>query len=165
VIVLALAAALAAPWAGPAAAAPADHLTARSSYLERCGGCHGVDGRAFAPTVPDLRGRAGWFLCDPAGRDYVARLPNIVFSHLTDGELADLLNYVVFDLGGDSAPKGAHPYGASEVARTRRNPLSIPDLEAYRAGVVQGLIARCGAPAGLATDYAPILGPRDHGTP
>jgi mono/diheme cytochrome c family protein len=164
VTTLALAAGLAALWAGAPASAPADHLTARSSYLERCGGCHGVDGRAFAATVPDLRGRAGWFLCDAAGRDYVARLPNIVFSHLADAELADMLNYVVFDLGGASAPKGARPYSAAEVSRTRREPLSIPDLESYRAKVVQGLIARCGAPAGLATDYAPALGPKDRET-
>lgn len=156
---LVLAAALAALWGSAPAVAPADHLTAKSNYLERCGGCHGVQGRAFAATVPDLRGRAGWFLCDAAGRDYVARLPNIVFSHLTDADLADLLNYVVFDLGGQSAPRGAKRYTPAEVARTRREALSIPDLEAYRTQVVKVLIARCGAPQGLATDYAPALGP------
>jgi mono/diheme cytochrome c family protein len=152
---------MAALWAGAPAAAPADHLTAKSNYLERCGGCHGVQGRAFAATVPDLRDRAGWFLCDPVGRDYVARLPNIVFSHLTDADMADMLNYVVFDLGGTSAPKGASPYTAAEVARTRREPLSTTDLETYRTGVVKVLISRCGAPQGLATDYAPVRGPRN----
>jgi len=108
----------------PAARAQApEHLTPRSAYLARCGGCHGIDGRAFAATVPDLKGKAGYFLCDPAGRDYIARLPNIVFSRLTDAELADLLNYVAFDLGGESAPKGARPYSAAEAARARREPL------------------------------------------
>jgi len=149
----------------PAARAQApEHLTPRSAYLARCGGCHGIDGRAFAATVPDLKGKAGYFLCDPAGRDYIARLPNIVFSRLTDAELADLLNYVAFDLGGESAPKGARPYSAAEAARARREPLSIPDLETYRMKVVRTLISHCGAPASLTTDYAPILGPRDAGT-
>jgi cytochrome c553 len=159
VSVLALAAGLVALSTGAPAPAPADHLTAKSNYLERCGGCHGVQGRAFAATVPDLRDRAGWFLCDAAGRDYLSRLPNIVFSHLTDADLAALLNYVVFDLGGASAPKGAKPYTAVEMARARREALSIPDLESYRSQVVKVLVARCGAPEALATDYAPVLGP------
>lgn len=157
---LALVAGLLALSTGAPAVAPADHLSAKSNYLERCGGCHGVQGRAFAATVPDLRGRAGWFLCDAAGRGYVARLPNIVFSHLTDADLAALLNYVVFDLGEGSTPRGAKAYTAAEMARMRREPLSTTDLEAYRNGVVKTLIARCGAPEGLATDYAPIPGPR-----
>jgi hypothetical protein len=147
--------------AAPAAAAQdaPQHMTARSTYLERCGGCHGVDGRAFAATVPDLRGKVGYFLCEPAGRDYIARLPNIVFSKITDAELADLMNYVVFGLGGGSAPRGSRPYDVSEIARDRRNALSIPDLEAYRLKIVQGLVARCGAPVSLIRDYAPVLGP------
>ncbi|HEY1927040.1 MAG TPA: hypothetical protein VGG92_06220 [Caulobacteraceae bacterium] len=158
--VLALAAGLAALSTAAPAAPPADHLTAKSNYLERCGGCHGVQGRAFAATVPDLRDRAGWFLCDAAGRDYVSRLPNIVFSRLTDADLADMLNYVVFDLGGASTPKGARPYTAVEMAHARREPLSTTDLETYRTEVVKVLIARCGAPQGLASDYAPALGPK-----
>ena len=162
--VLALVAGMAVLSTGAAAAPPADHMTARSNYLERCGGCHGVQGRAFAPTVPDLRDRAGWFLCDAAGRDYVARLPNIVFSRLTDVDLAEMLNYVVFDLGGASAPKTARRYTASEVAATRREPLSTTDLETYRTQVVKTLIARCGAPEALATDYAPKLSPNESGS-
>jgi len=161
VSLLALLMGMAALSTGAPAAPPADHLTPRSNYLERCGGCHGVQGRAFAPTVPDLRDRAGWFLCDATGRDYVARLPNIVFSHLTDADLAGMLNYVAFDLGGTSAPKGAKRYTAAEVAVSRREPLSTTDLESYRTQVVKTLIARCGAPEALASDYAPKLGPKE----
>jgi mono/diheme cytochrome c family protein len=163
--VLAVAVGLAALWIAAPAAVPADHLTAKSNYLERCGGCHGVQGRAFAVTVPDLRDRAGWFLCDAAGRDYVSRLPNIVFSRLTDADLAAMLNYVVFDLGGSSAPKGAKPFTPAEMAHARREPLSIPDLETYRNQVVKILVARCGAPEALATDYAPVVGPRGGAAP
>jgi hypothetical protein len=153
----------AAAWAWPQAAP--EHMSPRATYLERCGGCHGVDGRAFAATVPDLKGKVGYFLCAPAGRDYVGRLPNIVFSRITDGELAALLNYVVFDLGGESVPKGARAFTPAEAGRLRRRPLSIPDLEGYRARVVLGIVSRCGAPSSLASDYAPILGPREGGSP
>jgi hypothetical protein len=136
-----------------------EHMSPRSNYLERCGGCHGVDGRAFAPTVPDLKDKVGWFLCDPAGRDYVSRLPNIVFSHLTDDELAAMMNYALFDLGGSSTPKSAKPFTGREMGEVRRRPWTVTDLEAHRAQVVRTLVAHCGAPDALATDYAIASGP------
>ncbi len=139
---------------GPARAQHPEHMSARSNYLERCGGCHGVDGRAFSATVPDLKDKVGWFLCDPAGRDYVSRLPNIVFSQLTDAELAALMNYAVRDMGAASTPRAAEPFSAAEMAQARRRPWSLTDLEGHRAQVVQALIARCGAPEGLESDYA-----------
>lgn len=150
----ALAAAAALGSAPPAASGyTPEHLSPRSAYLERCGGCHGVDGLGHTALVPDLKGKAGYFLCNSQGRDYVSRLPNIVFSRLTDAELAALLNYVAFDLGAPSAPPHARPFTAGELAGARRKALTIPDLEAYRGRVVAGLIAGCGAPASLSTDY------------
>jgi mono/diheme cytochrome c family protein len=136
-----------------AAAYTPEHLTARGTYLERCAGCHGGDGLGHTSLVPDLKGRAGYFLCDAQGRDYMSRLPNIVFSRITDAEMAALMNYVAFDIGAPSAPPRARRFTAAELARARRRALTIPDLEAYRAAVVGRLIARCGAPPGLLTDY------------
>jgi mono/diheme cytochrome c family protein len=133
-----------------------EHLTARGAYLERCAGCHGGDGLGHTSLIPDLKGRAGYFLCSAESRDYMSRLPNIVFSRITDAEMAALLNYVTFDLGAKSAPAGARPFSAGELAAARREPLTIPDLEAYRAQVIDRLIARCGAPASLRSDYATV---------
>ncbi len=130
-----------------------EHLSPRGAYLERCAGCHGGDGLGHTSLIPDLKGRAGYFLCDAKGRDYVSRLPNIVFSRISDAEMAALLNYVTFDLGAPSTPPHAHPFTARELAASRRRALTIPDLEAYRVSVVDGLISRCGAPADLRTDY------------
>jgi len=140
---------------GPRAASAytPEHLAPRAAYLERCGGCHGVDGLGHTALVPDLKGKAGYFLCDAEGRDYVSRLPNIVFSRISDAEMAALLNYVTFDLGAPSTPLHARPFTAAELAHGRRNALTIPDLEAYRGRVVDRLIAKCGAPTSLRTDY------------
>ncbi len=139
--------------AAPSRAYTPEHMTARSTYLERCGGCHGVDGRSLTVLIPDLKDKAGYFLCDGEARDYVSRLPNIVFSRITDREMADLMNYVSFDLGGVSATRHAPAFTAAELARARKRALSIPDLEAYRAKIVDRVIAKCGAPTALRSEY------------
>lgn len=133
-------------------------ISPKANYIERCGGCHGVDGRSVAELVPDLKHTAGYFLCDEEARAYVARLPNVAFSQISDADLAAMLNYVVFDLGAKEgqSPEGgslARPYTATEVGRLRRDALTIPDLKAYRLRIVGRLIARCAAPDRLLTDY------------
>ena len=45
--------------------------------------------------------------CTKDGRDYLIRLPNVAYSAIADNqELAEMMNFVVFGLGGGaSAPK------------------------------------------------------------
>jgi hypothetical protein len=134
----------------PALAQPQTALgPAQSYYLEGCGGCHGVEGRSFAPRVPDLAGHAGYFLCTPAGRDYLVQLPNVAYTHTDSKKLADVMNFVVFDLGHGSAPPAAKPYTASEVAALRAKPISSSDLVALRAEIVSQIVARCPKAADL----------------
>ena len=140
--------------------APPAHMSPRATYLGRCGGCHGVDGHSADGLVPDLKNTAGYFLCDDATRGYAARLPNVAFSQISDADMAAMLNYVMFDLGGKSAPATARPYTAAEVSRTRRQPLTITGLKAYRRAVVAEAIARCQAPDHLRTEYdSPVTAP------
>jgi len=140
--------------------APPAHMSPRATYLGRCGGCHGVDGHSADGLVPDLKDSAGYFLCDDATRAYAARLPNVAFSQISDADLAAMLNYVMFDLGGKSAPAGAQAYTADEMGRLRRQPLTIPDLKAYRRAVVAEAITRCRAPDHLRTEYDSPAAPR-----
>ena len=149
----ALAAAILAVSAATGRAAAPEHLPPKAAYLERCGGCHGVDGLSAQGLVPTLKGSAGYFLCDERTRSYVESLPNVAFAQISDDELAGLLNYVAYSIGGRSAPTAAQPFTADEVGRFRRRPLTIPNLTAFRRKVVSHLIARCGAPARLMTDY------------
>jgi mono/diheme cytochrome c family protein len=132
------------------AAESMDRLTGpRGDYLLQCGGCHGLDGVSNARFVPSLKDLAGYYLLLPEGRTYLPRLPNIAFSTLSDQRLAAVLNYVVFEIGGDSAPKGAKPYGAAEVGMWRKRPLTEVVLSQYRQQLVESLISQHQAPAAL----------------
>ncbi len=134
----------------PPAAMISDPALARSDYIENCGGCHGVEGRSAPAQLPELRGRVGYFMCTPEARAYLIRLPNIAHSRITDNQqLADLVNFVIFDLGGTSAPPGSKPFTAAEVAHERQFALSSVSLKAERARHVESAIRKCRAPASL----------------
>ena len=118
-------------------------------YILACAGCHGVQGLSNPNLVPSLQGLVGYFLALPEGRAYLPRLPNIAFSTLSDERLAAVLNYMVFELGGPSAPVGARPYVAGEVGVLRKRPLTEVTLSAYRRQLVETLILRYQAPVTL----------------
>jgi mono/diheme cytochrome c family protein len=122
---------------------------ARGDYLLNCGGCHGFGGISNARLVPSLKDLVGYYLRTPEGRAYLPRLPNVAFSTLSDQKLAAVLNYVVFEIGGNSAPAGAKPYGAGEVGRWRKQPLTEVVLSQYRLQLVETLINEHQAPAEL----------------
>lgn len=132
--------------------AQAQPRSAKSQFLERCGGCHGLEGESVAALVPSLKGQVGYFMCTPEGRAYLGRLPNVAFSQVPDAELAEILNYVVFTVGGSSAPSHAKPYTAAEAGRLRKAPLTATDLVEQRTRIVEDVIAQCGAPDSL-RDY------------
>ncbi len=85
----------------------------------------------------------GRFLCSKAGREYIVRLPNVAFAAVDDRTLAELLNFMVFRLGGASTPPGARPYTASEVGRLRREPLKNQSLEKLRGAVLADAAIAC----------------------
>lgn len=112
-------------------------------YLESCGGCHGLDGGSAPSDIPVLKGQVGLFLCTTAGRRYIIQLPNVAFANMDDQSLADAMNFVAFDLGGDSAPARAKPYTAREVGGLRRIPLKNMRVTALREKIVADAMARC----------------------
>jgi hypothetical protein len=126
----------------------------QSNYVEHCGGCHGIQGDAAPANLPTLRGRVGWFMCTPEARAYLMRLPNVARSRITDDQdLAELLNFMVFGLGGSSVPKAAKPFTGDEVARERPNAYDSVSLIETRAKIVESVIKRCGAPKSLRLLY------------
>jgi hypothetical protein len=135
-------------------AAITDPVLARSDYVENCGGCHGVQGVSAPAKLPQLRDRVGYFMCTPEARAYLIRLPNVAHSRITDNQqLADLVNFVVFGLGGASTPPDARPFNAEEVAHERQFALSSTSLKAERARHVEAAIRKCHAPASLRALY------------
>jgi hypothetical protein len=128
------------------------------TYLERCGGCHGIQGSSAPSEVPSLRGQVGYFLCTPETRAYLIRLPSVATAPLSDRELANLMNFVVFDLGGAAGgPRDYDKFTDSEVRDLRKRPLKDINLTRYRAGLVERLIDNCGAPASL-RQYSALQG-------
>ena len=117
---------------------PLPALTApQSDYVEHCSGCHGMQGNSAPAEIPVLRDRVGYFMCTKEGREYLIRLPNVAYSAISDNQqLADMMNFVVFGLGGSSAPRDARPVTAAEVARLRTRALATQSLIAVRAEVV-----------------------------
>jgi len=146
----------------PAFAAPAlpqltilPELTGpQSDYVEHCSGCHGMQGNSAPAEIPVLRDRVGYFMCTREGREYLIRLPNVAYSAITDNqELADMMNFVVFGLGGNSAPKDARPFAAAEVAKLRTRALATQSLIAARAEVVNGMVGHCAVPQSMKFFY------------
>jgi len=136
--------------AAPTAQIPAGEFSApQRDYIVACAGCHGIQGLSNPNLVPNLQGLVGYFMALPEGRAYLGRLPNVAFSTLSDEQLAAVLNYMVFELGGASAPVGARPYVATEVGELRKRPLTEVTLSAYRRQLVETLILRYQAPETL----------------
>ena len=129
--------------------------TPQSDYVEHCSGCHGMQGNSAPAPIPVLRDRVGYFMCTREGRDYLIRLPNVAYSAIDDNqELADMMNFVVFGLGGSSAPRAAKPFTAAEVARLRRDALATQSLILARTKVVAGLAASdCAVPDSMRFFY------------
>lgn len=117
-------------------------------YVLACAGCHGLNGLSNSQLIPRLKDRIGYFVNFPQGRAYLARLPNVAFSTMSDQQLAAVLNYAVSTIGGESTPAGIKPYEAAEVGKWRRQPLT-ENLSTYRQEIVETLIRRYGAPAAL----------------
>jgi hypothetical protein len=132
----------------------ADPELAQSDFVEQCAGCHGVRGSTVPAHLPELKDRVGWFMCTPESRAYLLRLPNVAHSRLTDNaQLADLMNYVIFVLGGNSAPAGTKPFTAEEVAHERQFALTSGSLSAERLRLANVAIHKCHAPATLRLQF------------
>lgn len=117
----------------------------QSRYYEFCGGCHGLSGVSARQHIPVLRGEVGRFLCTADGRRYIVRLPNVAFAAMDDQTLAETMNFMVFTLGEGSAPKGAAPYTAREVAQLRKLPLKATDLMTMRRHILDEPSKSCPA--------------------
>lgn len=130
------------PMAGSTPAGIPRFSRPQSNYLLGCGGCHGENGTSNSKLVPELRGQVGFFLNTPEGREYLVRLPNVAFSVMSDQELADVLNFMVFQIGGDSVPPHTEPYTSAEVGKLRRQPLNEVSLVRYRNQLIETLIGQ-----------------------
>ena len=110
----------------PTALSEPARAAARFDYLLHCSGCHRPDGTGDPPEVPSLRGPMGTLVAIPAGRAYIARVPEVAQAPLTDDALARLLNWVLVEFNADTLPADFQPLNATEVGTARTRVLPDP---------------------------------------
>lgn len=115
--------------------AGAEGYNARTNYMLRCTGCHGMDGAGSEQAgIPDFRGYVGSFARSEPGRTYLMHVPGVVNSSLSDSEIAAVMNYVMESYAGASKAADAAPFTPEEVAVLRAAP--VADVVALRREVV-----------------------------
>jgi cytochrome c len=94
------------------------------NYTMACSGCHMADGSGFPGRVPTFRGAVARYLAVPEGRAYLVRVPGSANSFLSSRDLAEVLNWTVYQYDAEHLPANFEPYRDEEVARLRSDPLS-----------------------------------------
>jgi mono/diheme cytochrome c family protein len=90
-----------------------------------CQGCHRPDATGSAGTTPSLAGTAAKFLWVPGGREYLARVPGVATSALSNADLAEVLNWLLWRFDQENLPSNFQPFTAAEVGALRAQPLRL----------------------------------------
>ncbi len=114
-------------------------------FARQCQGCHGADGMGARDAIPRLRNFVGYFTRLPDGRDYLMRVPGVVFAPIDDRRLAAVLNWMLATFSPAEMAADFDQFTAGEVAQARKKPIAqvrttrerlLAELRA--AGVVSG---------------------------
>jgi mono/diheme cytochrome c family protein len=100
------------------------------NYALNCQGCHRADGAGDGHSAPALAGHVAIFTQLIGGREYLGRVPGVATSPLSDADLAELLNWVLWRFDPAEVPKGFRPYDAAELGDLRAHPLRTEALAA-----------------------------------
>lgn len=118
--------------AGLVAASEANEnaAAAKKNYRLYCMGCHQADGSGSPENgIPGMRDEVGHFLKVPNGRAYLSQVPGTLNTPLGDGETAELLNWIMDNIGRTSVPADFRRYTADDVRHYRATvPQDIPGL-------------------------------------
>jgi hypothetical protein len=93
------------------------------NYQLHCMGCHRADGTGQPGRVPSIRRTLLQFSQSPQGREYVARVPGVAQSPLSNEDTAMLLNWMARNLSDLKLPAGFSDYSAAEIQSLRVHPL------------------------------------------
>jgi cytochrome c553 len=119
----------------------ADAGSPRLNFMLHCSGCHGQDGSGSPGAgVPNMRGALGHFLKAEGGREFLIQVPGTAHSALSNGEVAELMNWILRTFSKNEVPANTAPYTMPEVAQLRASPLA--DVPGVRAGIIKYLQAQ-----------------------
>jgi hypothetical protein len=114
--------------AAPAGTAPAGVENAQRAWQNwtlNCQGCHRFDGSGSDATAPGIAGTVAKFLLVPGGREYLIRVPGVATSPLSDADLAEVMNWMLWRFDKEHLPPTFQPYTAAEIAPLRARPLRL----------------------------------------
>src|SRR6204780_4386811 len=114
--------------AAPAVPAPAGVTNVQLAWQNwtlNCQGCHRLDGSGSDGTAPSLAGTVAKFLWVPGGREYLIRVPGVATSPLSDEDLAEVVNWMLWRFDREHLPASFRPYTAAEIAPLRARPLRL----------------------------------------
>jgi cytochrome c553 len=95
------------------------------NWTLNCQGCHRLDGTGSATTSPSLAGTVAKFLWVPGGREYLGRVPGVATSPLSNADLAELMNWMLWRFDRENLPATFEPYTAAEIGQLRMQPLRL----------------------------------------
>jgi len=101
-----------------------------------CQGCHRQDGSGSPGTAPGLAGTVARFLSVPGGREYLGRVPGVATSPLSDADLAEVMNWMLWRFDREHIPVNFQPFTAAEVGALRQRPLRL-EASQLRADLLQ----------------------------
>jgi hypothetical protein len=101
-----------------------------------CQGCHRPDGTGSAGTAPSLAGTVARFLSVPGGREYLGRVPGVATSPLSNADLSEVMNWMLWRFDKEHLPANFQPYTAAEVGQLRAAPLRL-EASQMRAELLQ----------------------------
>jgi hypothetical protein len=88
-------------------------------------GCHRPDGTGSEGTAPSLAGTVAKFLNVRGGREYLGRVPGVATSPLSNADLAEVMNWMLWRFDEAHVPVDFKPYTAEEVGGLRAHPLRL----------------------------------------
>jgi cytochrome c553 len=90
-----------------------------------CQGCHRPDGTGSAGTAPSLAGTVARFLSVQGGRQYLGRVPGVATSPLSNADLSEVMNWMLWRFDKEHLPANFQPYTAAEIGQLRAAPLRL----------------------------------------
>ncbi len=74
----------------------------------------------------------------PGGREYLVRVPGVAAAPLSDADLAELLNWLLWRFDGGHLQADFRPYASEEVGNLRKRPLRT-EASRVRARIVAAM--------------------------
>ena len=98
----------------------------RLDYLLHCSGCHLPEGQGAPPVVPGLKNALGVIVGLPEGREYLVRVPGAAQTPITDKQLTDITNWILYRFNAETLPDAFEPLTVNEVSVARAHVLLDP---------------------------------------